>query len=749
METISYLDFDLLIEGVPGAYRVRILASPTGQATGSFTAPLSPLELENFYLKVGRPREGMRSLNSPEMEAAKQVGGRLFEAVFTEQVYTTFRSSLDNARQGQKGLRLRLRVNAPELNDLPWEYLYNPRQNQFLSWSVNTPIVRFMESPHSLSALIVNPPLRILVVISSPDGYPPLNVEREWQQLQNALAPLERTGMVKLRRTDDASLNALQRYLRQKDVHILHFIGHGRFDTQSKEGLLLFEDENNQGRPISGEYLGTILADHNPLRLVVLNACEGARTSNSDPYSGVAQRLLQQGIPAVIAMQFPISDRASLTFGREFYTAVVDGFPVDAAISEARKAIFTQGSDVEWGTPVYFTHAPEGRIFNVERLPERNTSPVQQAAAPARQPIAAPAQQPPAAAPVAQAPAAPQVRARPIHRAPAPAYVPPQPRQQPAHQRANAAQPARLSGATGLVVGALIAALACLVLLLGGVIVYQQFIASTADTPSPTLPVDTPVSPVTSTMTATDTPSGLLAAITQQGAQMVLIPAGEFRMGAVDSDGSAYSEERPQHAVYLGDYYMDMYEVTNILYEACIQAGGCTSPLEGGSYTHDSYYGNPSYANYPVINVDWSQARAYCEWRGARLPTEAEWEKAARGGLEGKLFPWGDEVLDCSRANYGSCMGKAIGVGNYAPNGYGLYDMAGNVWEWIWDWYSDTYYQSQVSWNNPQGPSSGNERALRGGSWGSHVGSLHVAGRSSYDPTARSEYWGFRCSYTP
>ncbi len=132
-----------------------------------------------------------------------------------------------------------------------------------------------------------------------------------------------------------------------------------------QDGMLLLEDEFGKGKPISGQYLGTLLHDHHALQLVVLNACEGARTSQEDPYSGVAQTLVQQGIPAVIAMQFTIFESAAITFAQEFYGAIADGYPVDAALSEARKAIFASGNNVEWGTPVLFTRTPDGKIFNL------------------------------------------------------------------------------------------------------------------------------------------------------------------------------------------------------------------------------------------------------------------------------------------------------------------------------------------------------------------------------------------------
>jgi formylglycine-generating enzyme required for sulfatase activity len=229
---------------------------------------------------------------------------------------------------------------------------------------------------------------------------------------------------------------------------------------------------------------------------------------------------------------------------------------------------------------------------------------------------------------------------------------------------------------------------------------------------------------------------------------MLYVPEGSFEMGS--NDGS--DDEKPIHSVYLDAYWMDMTEVTNAMYAKCVNAGDCDPPQSTSSYTHSSYYGNSQYDDYPVIYVNWNQASAYCEWAGARLPTEAEWEKAARG-TDGRTYPWG-EGIDCNLANYydGSkyCVGDTSKVGSY-HNGispYGLFDMAGNVWEWVADWYNSTYYSSSPS-SNPLGPSSGDYRALRGGSWVSSGDSARSAFRRGYSPSNTYDLLGFRCSRSP
>jgi len=372
MDERSYKDFDLLIEQVGDRYRSRVINSPAGQASVEFDSLFSPLELENFVLRMGRPQRGMRRIDSTEMESIKTFGTRLFRTVFSEDVYACYLRSMDHVLSQNKGLRIRLRINVPEFHDLPWEFLYNPQFDQFLALSKDTPIIRYIELPYTIQALPVKTPMKILVMISSPDGYPPLDVEEEWKRLNKALQPLIDRDMVILEKLENPTLSALQQHLRRDRVHIFHYIGHGKYFERQQDGMLLLEDENHRGSPTSGQHLGAILHDHHTLRLVVLNACEGARTSTEDPYTGVAQTLVRQGIPAVMAMQFEIFENAAITLAQEFYSAIADGYPVDAALSEARKAIFATNNDVEWGTPVLFMRIPNGVLFRPETPAEKS-----------------------------------------------------------------------------------------------------------------------------------------------------------------------------------------------------------------------------------------------------------------------------------------------------------------------------------------------------------------------------------------
>ena len=256
-----------------------------------------------------------------------------------------------------------------------------------------------------------------------------------------------------------------------------------------------------------------------------------------------------------------------------------------------------------------------------------------------------------------------------------------------------------------------------------------------------------------------ETTSPLQSTLVSEIDEMTLlyVPAGEFTMGS-DSN----SDEQPIHKVTLDAFWIDQTEVTNKMYSSCVEAGVCEEPTNAGSYSHSSYYGNAEFYDYPVIYVDWNMAKTYCEWADRRLPTEAEWEKAARGE-NANVYPWGntfdgslvnfcDTNCSFSYADKSSDDGFAdvAPVGSY-PNGasvYGALNMAGNVREWVNDWYSETYDSSSPS-SNPEGPSSGQYRALRGGSWISGDDVVRSSVRYGNGPTDSDDDIGFRCSRSP
>lgn len=372
MERLSYLDFEIKIERKDDQYIARILQSPAGEATNIFKLPFTDDRLENLVLKIGgHLRSNIRSINSKEMTAARELGGKLFEAVFAGNVLACFKNSLDLvSRTKETGLRLKLRLqDVPELAEIPWEFLFDASLNRFLARSNQTPIIRYIEMPERIKPLKVNLPLHVLVVTSSPLDYYSVGVERERSSLEQALRPLSDNGQVSVKWLEKPTLSDLHHCLQEGEYHVFHFIGHGGFDEKTQEGVLLLEDGLGKGVLAGSDIISTLLHDLRSLRLVVLNSCEGARNSRTDPFAGVAAGLVRQGIPAVVAMQFEISDIAAITFSGEFYSAISRGFPVDAAVAEARKAIYATKNEIEWGTPVLYMRAPTGELFDIQVNP--------------------------------------------------------------------------------------------------------------------------------------------------------------------------------------------------------------------------------------------------------------------------------------------------------------------------------------------------------------------------------------------
>ena len=251
----------------------------------------------------------------------------------------------------------------------------------------------------------------------------------------------------------------------------------------------------------------------------------------------------------------------------------------------------------------------------------------------------------------------------------------------------------------------------------------------------------------------------------KDGMVAMYVPAGVFRMGSTDEEvDEIYNEcydnmempckrewfenELPAHNVYLDAFWIDQTEVTNIQYRMCLEAGGCAPLMSNESYTRDSYYGNSLYDNFPVVYVDWYMANAYCQWAGRRLPTEAEWEKAARG-TDGRKYPWGNGAPNAELLNFSYDKGDTTEVGSYPAGAspYGVMDMAGNVREWTADYYDPGYYSASPT-ENPQGPSFGDYHALRGGSWGEQANDVRITTRGGDRPTnpVWRYYLGFRCA---
>jgi hypothetical protein len=372
---MNYRDFDLQLRRSGLKYIAHVIRSDAGEATEQFSLPFTGLEIENLILKL-RPSSGNRGAGASNETAAKELGGGLYNAVFQGEVAARLASCIQLASQTQTKVRIRLRLDAvPELASLPWEFLYDKSLNRFLSLSKETALVRYLDHPRPLEALSISAPLKVLVMISSPNDLPLLDVEAEWRKLQQAFSQLP-AGLVEVHRIAQASLAELNYQLSRDNYHIFHYIGHGLFDDATETSSLALEDEDGGSFEIAGEKIGIHLQNHASLRMVILNACEGARGTTHDVYSGIAQGLIRCGIPAVIGMQFEISDKAAIAFSSRFYDAIARGKPVDESLDEARLAIHAaQNGGSEWGTPVLCLRAQDGNLFNVKTLLSEGAEP--------------------------------------------------------------------------------------------------------------------------------------------------------------------------------------------------------------------------------------------------------------------------------------------------------------------------------------------------------------------------------------
>ncbi len=502
MSSRVYDNFDVLIEALDaGRFRIRVTHCAVGETPALVSAlPFSGLELENIRLKLDPGRSGTRRISDPFTRAAADMGGGLFDAVFRDDVLVAWSRSNDAAREQHHGVRLRLRlVDAPELAGLPWEFLYDRRANCFFAQSDRTPVVRYLDVARPPRPLVVDGPLRILAVISSPHDLPALDVEREWASIRDALADRVDAGQVVVDRLPQASLPELQRWLRRHEVHILHFVGHGDFDERTGDGVLAFCDPSGRTVPVSSAQLGAHVRDHDPLRLVLLNACQTATSDKADAYSGMAAGLIQQEAAAVVAMQFPITDEAALVFSSEFYGALADGEPVDQAVTSARKAMLSEHGR-EWATPVLYLRSGDGRIFDRGRS-DRDLTPTE--------PIERPTEDLRPTGPIPLTPATtPSV-------APPPA-VPPPPFRPPPSGPADVPGHASSGGRRRTIA----AILTAVVLVLGGGTAGAVLLTRGSGTPTPPNPRPAPTSTVTSsrspspTAPTTPTPPPTIVSVT-------------------------------------------------------------------------------------------------------------------------------------------------------------------------------------------------------------------------------------------
>jgi peptidoglycan hydrolase-like protein with peptidoglycan-binding domain len=389
MATYVYDDFRVTFTARDdGSFDVLAADADGGIAVGVFSLPLSEAELEQAVLDVATARAAARRTrkatpvaevpapttatitrdvggSGPPPVDVERLGRLIAEALFNGEIGTAYESARGRAETRNHGLRLSLALAAaPALLSVPWEFLYRPPR--FLASQRRSPLVRVLEASRMASPPTVERSVRVLGVVASPRDLPPLDVGAERERMVRALEPVRALGRVELEWLEPASPGGLRRALRDGTYHVVHYVGHSDF-TEHGDGILYLEGADGNSVRVDETLFANLLSDQATLRLVVLNSCEGARTTLTDPYAGVATTLVRLGVPAVVAMQFEISDGAAILFAEELYTNLIGRQdPIDAAIGEARKAIYAEIDSVEWATPVLFLSDPDVELFRFE-----------------------------------------------------------------------------------------------------------------------------------------------------------------------------------------------------------------------------------------------------------------------------------------------------------------------------------------------------------------------------------------------
>jgi hypothetical protein len=380
---MNYLDFEIEIsKRSEQGYPVAVIRSPAGEASGMMHLSSDDLVLENRLLKfhnalLGSCGSSRRDLSNGE-QTVQDFGKDLFNALIFGEIRSRFDMSLNEARLQDKGLRVKLRFQeAPEIAALPWEFLYDQRLGGYLCLSQNTQAIRYLELPLPNQRLKVTPPLRILGMIASPRDRTQLDVGKEKQRIERAVQDLQEKEFLYLEWVTGQTWQDLKDTLERRGPwHIFHFIGHGGFDPVTHQGLIALADEQGKTKLLKATQVAILLAGHNNLRLVVLNSCEGGRSDKLDIYSSTAAILVRRGIPAVVAMQYEISDTAAIEFSRSFYRDLAYGQSIDAAVAAARIAInFEVNNSLEWGTPVLYMRSPDGLLFELDSIPIEHPGP--------------------------------------------------------------------------------------------------------------------------------------------------------------------------------------------------------------------------------------------------------------------------------------------------------------------------------------------------------------------------------------
>lgn len=644
----TYEDFELWISA-DGESGYRVHAPETGV---SQRVDLDVEKLVERIKGLSESFEGRGPVGPEEQDSAKAVGKALFEAIFPRSIFGRWRELRPRRGVGKRCLRITLHFErAAALAALPWELLHD--EHGFLCLSEETAVVHGPEFLGSVEMPSVKPPFRVLAVLPEPLRHRRLDTTGEFLEIQKQLGK----GDIVVEQLEEPSFRGLWERLKATDrppVHAIHFAGHGEALPEYGDGRLWFQQDGRipTGDPISGAALAPLLYDAK-IRFVFINACEGGRTGTFEEPMSLAHRLLEAGVPAVLALRTSIGDRAAKEFSARFYHLLARNRSLEEALAGSRQALQPGAFGLAWASPVLYLRASTGEVFPPSGKPRRGR------------------------------------------------WV--------------------LLGATVAVIGIALCAWA-------GKLYYEKMIQKPPPEPRP-LPMP---------LSALDCPSPI-----GLNFSFVKVPAGKFDMGAPPGRGDR-KEERPVHPVHLTqDFCVGAFEVTEKQWNAVIN-GGSAETVRG--------------MDLPKTGVSWDDTQTFLaklnerEPKGKyRLLTEAEFEYATRAGGSG-AYIFGDNASDLAgRANY---LGdddpflKKAPIGFFARNRWGLYDVHGNVEEWVDDRYAP-YSPNGEPEVDPKGPPTGIDRVRRGGSWNRSAKNCASWSRAHSASDYRSNDLGFRIARSP
>ena len=365
----AVIEIEIGTGDAPDVRTVRVLRS-TGSSGGRGTLHLDVealvARLPDLEMTVLASAVSARRVLSVGESEIQQVGAELFERLFDGEVGNAYRASHAIAAARGETLQLRLRLTDPDLASLPWESMYDRSSGTYVCRKDS--LIRQIAAPDSITPLRVEPPLRILGMISAPRNLPALDVEAEQERLEKSLEAQIAAGRVELVWLEDVSWDRLHITLLSESWHVLHFVGHSRYESDGDEGVLAFCGRDGRADYVGASALADLLHEAEPIpRLVVLNSCASGTTGVSELFSGTAAALVKSGIDAVVAMQFTISDSAAVAFSRGFYAALAHGRTIDEAARSGRIAILGLGRDtLEWVTPLLYVRGEDTRLFMVD-----------------------------------------------------------------------------------------------------------------------------------------------------------------------------------------------------------------------------------------------------------------------------------------------------------------------------------------------------------------------------------------------